>query len=245
MVTGKAILGVDDQPASTSSDRGATELKPLDQERGGLPGDPGSLGWEWVEGKKSNGQISVAVHHVITVRSNMYVVYSVKVEDPNDHLGHAIVAKHISDGTIATGPTADHLIGTNGKASVRIAQLGKVVSSVTMHGIYISADTSKGRSVLSIDFMKDETPGVVEEDTIMMTNPDLEVAHIYDGRYGGGGPTGETFGVNPGKVTGIESASTHFMISPEKDGAIKQITVEEVVAFNENHVETIDEKQTK
>ena len=222
MVKNYVVRSVDDQAI-------ATDVIPQPT---GLPGYPGSTGWKLLDLEKSSDQISVTVHHVIASHYGIYAVYSVKAKSPKTRLDSASVIKHIADGKMTTDPTTDFLLGTDGRAAVHVASLGKPVPGVLRHGMNVAVDTDKGTADLSLDVVEGETPGVVAEGVSFMTNP--EAANLHHGGYSGGGPQGVTFGVHPGSVITTDSTTSHFMISP--DGAIREITFEELVAFNKEQI---------
>ena len=257
IVIGYAIVGTDEQPLSTSMKLDSPKGKPLNQDtalneeqrvveegRSGISGHSGTLGWEWLDSKKNNGQIPVTVHHVIASDYGIYFVYSLKTEDPDDRLGPEIVTKHISDGLIATVPAEEHLIGTDGKVYVRIVSLGKPMTEVTTHGMNIAVDTANGRSDISMDVIRDETPGVVEKRITMMSNPDPEVAYLLFSEYGSvTARSGTTFGVHPGFLIATQTTPAYFMINSNVE--MRQITSQEVIAFTDKHVSVFDDKLEK
>ena len=193
----------------------------------GLPGYPGMTGWELLEGEKTNGQISITVHHVFAGEYGIHVVYSIEVEDPNGRLSPDVVTSHFVDGTV-TEPIADYLVATNGKASVRVASLGKPASGGTTRGINVAVDTDKGRTDLSLDVIRPERPGGFPGGSSMMSNRDPEVAHLLGG-YTASRPRVELFGVVASGVIPTEDAPSYFMIDSE--GVIREVTVEEAAAL--------------
>ena len=231
LVRGYSFLG-DDPPISTAGGPGPAEGRLVDQGESGLRGDPGSTGWRWLEAKKSGDHVSIVVHHVAAYPLGIYAVYSVKTEALGVRLGSASATKLIKDGTVTAGPAVDYMVGTDGRTSVRIASLGRPVPGVSRYGMNVVVDTDKGRAGLSIDVIEPETPGVVDTSFSLMTNPDPEAAHLLGGRYEAYGPEGMLFGIVPNKVIPTEDTPTYFMISPD-DGAIREITLEEAVAFHE------------
>ena len=233
--TDTAATGTDFRPTESKSVEQPVESKSVEQEELGLPGHPGSIGWELLESKKSNNQISMSVHHVFASDYGAYAVYSIMVEDKHDRFGPDVVTKYILDGNLATEPTWNHLITTDGSVAIGIASLGKPVPDVTTHGLQVTVDTSKGLTNLSIDVMRDETPGVVEKRFVGMRNTDPKIPLVLYVNTGSvHSYSGTTFSVHPIDVNPTENTTTHFLFSP--DSGVRKITVEERKAFNWEHI---------
>lgn len=196
-------------------------------------GHPGSAGWNLLNQGKSGNDASITVHHVIASDYGVHVVYSITMDAPNGRLSSDIVTKPIIDGTKVTDSTTDYMVATDDdKSAVRIASLGEPIPGGRTYGMNVAGfDANNKQNDLSIDVVEDQTPGTVEGGISFMTHPDPEAVHLLHGGYWVLGPQGTTFGVLPSGVIETMETPSYFMISP--DQAIREITFEELVAFNE------------
>ena len=197
-------------------------------------GYPGSTGWQLLDQKKDVDGVSIHVHHVFASHNGIHVVYSANAVTGSGRLSPSVVTKHVTDGTLAADSTADRLVATDDRAAVRIASIGKPAAGRTTYGMNVAGlDTNDSRASLSVDIMADETPGVVEEGISLISHPGPEAPYLLHGGYWVFGPHGTTFGILPSSVIATEETPSYFMIAP--DGTIREITFDELVAFNEEH----------
>ena len=198
-------------------------------------GQPATTGWLLLDENKNRDGISIRVHHVIATNKGVYVIYSAKANALGGRLTLDVAARSVLDGTIREDSASDHLVATDDVTAIRIASLGKPVPGTTNYGMNLSGlDTEDTAASISLNIIADETPGVVEDDISFMSHPSSHVAPLLNGAYSVVGPQGITFGILPQSIIAVaESAPSYFMIAP--GGTIREITFEELVAFNERH----------
>ena len=190
-------------------------------------------GWQLLDQEKSDDRVSIQVHHVVATHSGIHVFYSVKANATSGRLSSNVVARRVIDGTMADDSVEDRLVATDGVTAIRIASLGKPVPGTTKYAMNLTGfDADDGMGSISIDIISDATPTVIEDSISLVSHPD-PVANLLYGGYSVIGPNGITFGILPGRVISAENTPAYFMIAP--NGVIREITFEELVAFNERH----------
>ena len=197
-------------------------------------GQAPSTGWQLLDQEKSADRVSIQVHHVVATHNGIHVIYSAKANATSGQLTSDVVARRVTDGTMTDDSIEDRLVATDGVTAIRIVSLGKPVPGTTKYGMNLTGfDADDGMGGISIDIISDETPTVIEDDISLVSHPDPEVTNLLYGGYSVIGPNGTTFGILPGRVISAEHTPAYFMIAP--GGMIREITFEELVAFNERH----------